>query len=89
MQNPTSSSNQAMAVRLEAARRDLLDLGLRNSLLNYRSSGARNIEVVDELPDQIFRRYRSGGKKRALAFLGDAAKDRAKAAKNPGRDRHV
>lgn len=84
MQNPTPTSNpnQAVALRLEAARRDLLDLGLRNSLLNFRSTGARSIEVVDELPAHIFRLLVRD--KKALTFLGDAAKDRARAVKNPG-----
>lgn len=83
MQNLTPSTpNQALASRLEAARRDLLDLGLRNSLLNYRSSGARSIEVVDEIPKHIFRMLVR--EKKALTFLGDPAKDKAKAAKNPG-----
>src|SRR5947209_2796625 len=81
MQNPTTLPNQALALRLEAARRELLDLGLRNSLLNYRSTGARSIEVVDELPVQIFRLMVR--EKKALTFLGDSAKDRARAARNP------
>src|SRR6476620_9227014 len=81
MQNPTPPTNQALAVRLEAARRELLDLGLRNSLLNYRSTGARSVEVVDELPVQIFRLMVR--EKKALTFLGDPAKDRARAARNP------
>jgi very-short-patch-repair endonuclease/DNA polymerase III delta prime subunit len=81
MQNPTPQPNQALAARLEAARRELLDLGLRNSLLNYRSTGARSIEVVDELPVQIFRLLVR--EKKALTFLGDSAKDRARAARNP------
>ncbi|MDB5081434.1 MAG: hypothetical protein JWP00_3358 [Chloroflexi bacterium] len=81
MQNPTSNPNQAIALRLEAARRDLLDLGLRNSLLNFHSKGARSIEVMDELPVEIFRMLVR--EKKALTFLGDAAKDRARAARNP------
>src|SRR5918997_1402062 len=40
---------------IEASREELLDLGLRNPLLNYRSSRARGVEVVDELPAEIFR----------------------------------
>ena len=37
------------------SRNELLDLGLRNPLLNYRPSRARGVEVVDELPAEIFR----------------------------------
>src|ERR1019366_7382779 len=40
---------------LEVARRDLLDLGLRNTLLNYRPLRAKGLEVVDEKPVEVFR----------------------------------
>lgn len=40
---------------LEAARRDLLDLGLRNPLLNYRLLRARGLEVTWEDPSEVFR----------------------------------
>jgi very-short-patch-repair endonuclease len=39
---------------LKAARGRLLDLTLRNRLLNYRPAKARAIRVVDELPGQVF-----------------------------------
>jgi hypothetical protein len=39
-----------IAEKLDRARRDLLDLGLRNSLLNYRPLKTRGVEVVDERP---------------------------------------
>lgn len=32
-----------------------MDLGLRNPLLNYRPSRARGVEVVDEIPVEVFR----------------------------------
>jgi len=40
--------------RLEQARKELLDLGLRNSLLNYRARSNR-IDVVDEFSEQIYK----------------------------------
>ena len=40
---------------IEASREELLDLGLRNPLLNYRPSRARGVQVVDELPAEVFR----------------------------------
>ena len=40
--------------QLEAARRKLLDLTMRNRLLNYRPSKARTIKVVDEVPKEIY-----------------------------------
>ena len=38
----------------EAARKELLDLGLRNSLLNYRHSSARGVCVRGESSTEIF-----------------------------------
>jgi len=38
----------------EAARKELLDLGLRNSLLNYRHSSARGVRVQGESSGEIF-----------------------------------
>ena len=53
---------------LEAARRELLDLGLRsNPLLNYRLLRARGLEVVDELPAQVHHVLVNQGK--AMSFL--------------------
>ncbi|MFD2785657.1 DUF3320 domain-containing protein [Hymenobacter rubripertinctus] len=43
-----------LAVRLEAARRELLDLGLRNPLLNFRPSAARGVTVVGEQAAAVF-----------------------------------
>jgi superfamily I DNA and/or RNA helicase len=40
--------------QLEAARQKLLDLTMRNRLLNYRPSKARTIKVVDEIPKEIY-----------------------------------
>jgi hypothetical protein len=40
--------------KLDAARRELLDLGLRNSLINYQA-GAKKVEVVDELSREVHR----------------------------------
>jgi hypothetical protein len=41
-----------VAARLDADRRALLDLSLRNPLLNYRPR-ARGLEVVGESPEQV------------------------------------
>lgn len=45
---------QAIARELEKARQNLLDLTLRNRLLNYRMSTTRTIRVLDELPAEIY-----------------------------------
>lgn len=55
-----------LAERLEVARKELLDLGLRNSLINFRSR-AKKIEVVDELSSEVFRILVGEGKK--MRFL--------------------
>jgi hypothetical protein len=52
---PTRPSNATLIGSLEIARRDLLDLGLRNTLLNYRLLRGKGVEVVDEKPREIFR----------------------------------
>ncbi|MDE0086432.1 MAG: DUF4011 domain-containing protein, partial [Candidatus Poribacteria bacterium] len=40
--------------QLELARERLLDLTLRNRLLNFRPSNRRSIKIVDEIPREIF-----------------------------------
>jgi hypothetical protein len=50
-----TNSRTNISSLIENSRKELLDLGLRNPLLNYRSSRARGIEVVDELPVEVFR----------------------------------
>lgn len=40
--------------QLEAARTELLDLGLRNPLINFRVLSARGAEIVDENPADLF-----------------------------------
>src|SRR5215217_7662137 len=50
-----ADSLDTISLHIEAGRKDLLDLGLRNPLLNYRPSRARGVEVVDELPPEVFR----------------------------------
>ncbi len=57
----------AVAARLDADRKGLLDLSLRNPLLNYRPR-ARGLEGVGELPSQLFRVLVREG--RRLTFLG-------------------
>ena len=51
------ADNGAVDVRaaIEASRKELLDLGLRNPLLNYRPSRARGVQIVDERPEEVFR----------------------------------
>jgi very-short-patch-repair endonuclease len=48
-------SKADLTTSLEVARRDLLDLGLRNPLLNYRVLRSRGLDIIDEKPAEIFR----------------------------------
>ena len=40
--------------RIENSRKELLDLSLRNPLLNYRPLTARGVEIVSEKSQQVF-----------------------------------
>lgn len=53
--------------KLAASQKDLLDLSLRNPLLNYRLLRTRGLEVVDEVPGEVFRILVQEGK--AMSFL--------------------
>lgn len=68
--------NGGIGARLEAARKELLDLGLRNPLLNHRSR-TRQVRVVDEKAAEVYRLL--VGERQALAFepLPDEVADRA------------
>jgi hypothetical protein len=52
---PAEAKAADLARSLETARRDLLDLGLRNPLLNYRTLRGRGLEIVQEDPAEVFR----------------------------------
>ena len=54
VQQTTGEANPIQA-ELAKAGQDLLDLSLRNSLLNYRPSKKRGLKIVDENPVEIFR----------------------------------
>lgn len=57
----------SIADKLEIARKDLLDLGLRNSLLNYRLLRARGVEIVNEWSSEVLRILVHEGK--AMSFV--------------------
>lgn len=56
---------------IERFRERLLDLSLRNPLLNYRKSKRRTLQFVDELPNAIFTRLVESGKPFTLDFVPD------------------
>ena len=53
---PSSSENTDDPIidKIERTRTELLDLSLRNPLLNYRPLRSRGVEVVDEIPSAVF-----------------------------------
>lgn len=54
--------------RLEASRKELLDLGLRNPLLNYKPSRARGLTIVQEQSSSVYEIIVK--QNRAMSFLG-------------------
>ena len=52
---PSAPEQASIAEKLERARRELLDLTLRNPLLNHRPSRRRGLRIVDEIPSEIYR----------------------------------
>ena len=50
---------------LNAVRKELLDLGLRNPLLNYRLLKSRGLEVANERPSDIYRLLVAEGRRYA------------------------
>src|SRR4249919_2063970 len=51
---PNEPVQKAIAAQLDLARRDLLDLGMRNSLLNYRTPKTRGVEVTHRSSANVF-----------------------------------
>lgn len=49
------SNETLISKKLESSRKELLDLGLRNSLLNYRVSKRRSVDIVEESSAELFR----------------------------------
>lgn len=56
--------------RLEASRKELLDLGLRNPLINHRAR-AKQVMVIDELSSEIFRILVTEGRKMSFGALSE------------------
>ncbi|MEY4567681.1 MAG: ATP-dependent RecD-like helicase, partial [Planctomycetota bacterium] len=62
-----------LVVELQRFRSKLLDLSLRNPLLNYRKTSRRTLQIVDELPDYVFRRMVEQNK--AMKLVPDTSLD--------------
>ena len=61
------ASDQNVSYRLENARQELLDFGLRNPLINFRMLKSKGVQVVNESPDEVFHVLVTDG--RAMSFL--------------------
>ena len=59
--------------KLEASRKELLDLGMRNPLLNYKTPKARGLKIVQEKSSAIYDILVKQNK--AMTFLGRPGKD--------------
>ncbi|HEY0373132.1 MAG TPA: DUF4011 domain-containing protein, partial [Thermoanaerobaculia bacterium] len=64
----------AISTELQKARQNLLDLTLRNRLLNYRQTSARSIRVIGELPSEMYEALVL--REKALEFRGTGAPKR-------------
>lgn len=64
---PSTPDQASIAEKLELARKDLLDLTLRNPLLNHRPSRRRGLRIVDESPTEVYRILVQEG--RPMSFL--------------------
>src|SRR5579863_4369390 len=67
MTPPLHPSLDGLRAILNGVRKELLDLGLRNPLLNYRLLKSRGLEVVDERSSDIYRLLVAEGKR--FSFL--------------------
>ncbi len=67
MPNPTVPLNEALRSTLAEVRKELLDFGLRNPLLNYRLLKSRGLEVAEVRPKDAYEALVTLG--RELSFL--------------------
>lgn len=65
--------SESILPKLEASRKELLDLGLRNTLLNYKTSKVKGLQIVQEQSSSIYDILVRQNK--AMTFLGRPGKD--------------
>lgn len=74
--------NTGINQKLQSSRKELLDIGLRNNMLNFRKT-AKTLTVIDELSEEVFSiLYRQD---KAMTFAPLARADRAGKALSPSR----
>ena len=66
-----AQQSRSISTQLNQARAELLDLTLRNALLNFRPSKTRGLTIIDEIPREVFRLLVRDG--RAMSFQPGAA----------------
>ena len=67
--NGIETSDSSVVSEIDKSRRELLDLSLRNPLINYRTLRARGVEVVGANPDSVFDALVSRSRKMSFAPL--------------------
>ncbi len=67
-----AAMQDTILARLESARKELLDLGLRNPLINYKTPRSKGLSIVQEKPEAVFERLVKSG--RAMTFLAKPEK---------------
>ena len=65
--------NESILSKLESSRKELLDLGLRNSLLNYKLPAGRGLHIVREKSSAIYDILVRQGK--AMSFTGRSVRE--------------
>jgi hypothetical protein len=61
MNTPSEKKREGLAAALDAVRKELLDLGLRNPLLNYRPLKSRGLEFNAARGADIYQALVDGG----------------------------
>ncbi|MCY4600495.1 MAG: DUF3320 domain-containing protein [Acidobacteria bacterium] len=72
-----AQQSKSISTQLNQARAELLDLTLRNALLNFRPSKTRGLTIIDEIPREVFRLLVRDG--RAMSFQPSTATGAAQA----------
>ena len=77
----TSDYIESIHENIETSRRELLDLGFRNPLLNYRLLRSRGLEIPDQSSESVYRILVSEG--RSISFLPTRESDETDALNQP------
>jgi very-short-patch-repair endonuclease len=76
IQSQSTSGASDLKIALDRIRKKLLDLSRRNRLLNHRP-GRRSLQIVDELPDQVFKALVTEGAPMYFAPLAEPDEEEA------------